>query len=276
MAGELRRARGFVVGVAGRLRGAQMSRTAAALSFTTALGLVPLFTVAFVWVARYPPFQQWLDALERFLLRHLLPGASSTVRRYLTDFTTKAGDLQGVSIALVVITAVLLVATVEREFNAIWGVRAPRALWRRLIVYALGIVAGPLVIGAMVWSTGWVIDAAVDFLPAAAHALPYVAPPIALATTTLAFALLHALMPSRPVSMRHAFVGGLFTALGIEVAKRLFGLYIVNVPTYQIVYGALAVLPLFLLWIYLSWVVVLVGAAVTATLAEGPLRNRRR
>lgn len=276
MGGRMRRARGFAAGVAARLKSAQMSRTAAALAFTTTLGLVPLFTVAFVWVARYPLFQQWLDALERFLLRHLLPGASSTVRRYLTDFTAKAADLQGISIALVVVTAVLLVSTVERELNAIWGVREPRAIWRRLVVYALGIVAGPLVIGAMVYSTGWVIDATVDFLPAAAHALPYVAPPIAIATTTVAFALLYALMPSRRVPMRHAFVGGLFTALGIEVAKRLFGLYIVNVPTYQIVYGALAVLPLFLLWLYLSWVVVLVGAAVTATLAEGSLRSRRR
>jgi membrane protein len=145
--------RRFLAGVAGRLGAAQMPRTAAALSFTTVLGMVPLFTVAFVYVARYPLFEQWLDALERFLLRHLLPGSSGIVRGYLSDFTAKAANLQGVSIAFVVVTAVLLVANVERELNAIWGVREPRALWLRAIVCALGIIVGPLVIGATVYST---------------------------------------------------------------------------------------------------------------------------
>jgi membrane protein len=276
MAGKFARAWNFVFGgVVARLRAAEVGRTAAALSFTSVLGLVPLFTVAFVYVARYPLFQQWLDALERFLLKHLLPGSGGIVRGYLTDFTAKAAHLQGISIAFVVITAALLVATVEREINAIWGTRDSRSLLGRMIVFVLGIVAGPLVIGAAVYSTTWVIEASVEQLPFTSHALPYVVPPLAVAITAFAFTLLYALMPSRRVPLRHAAVGGLFAALGFEVAKRLFGLYIVKVPTYQLVYGALAALPIFLLWVYVSWVVVLVGAAVTATLTEGPLRRPR-
>ena len=276
MATAVTRAWTFVVGgVIARLRAAEMGRTAAALSFTSVLGLVPLFTVAFVYVARYPLFQQWLDALERFLLKHLLPGSGSVVRGYLTDFTAKAANLQGVSIAFVVITAVLLVATVEREINAIWGARGARPLWQRLFVFALGIVAGPLLIGAAVYSTTWVIEASAEQLPFTSHALPYVAPAVAVAIMALAFTLLYALMPSRRVPLHLAAIGGLFAALGFEVAKQLFGLFIARVPTYQLVYGALAALPLFLLWVYVSWVVVLAGAAVTATLAEGPLRRPR-
>jgi membrane protein len=276
MAGKLSRARTFVFGgVVARLRAAEMGRTAAALSFTSVLGVVPLFTVAFVYVARYPLFQQWLDALERFLLKHLLPGSGSIVRGYLTDFTAKAANLQGVSIAFVVITAVLLVATVEREINAIWGHRGTRPLWQRMIVFALGIVAGPLVIGAAVYSTTWVIEASVAQLPFTSQALPYLAPPLAVAITALAFTLLYALMPSRRVPLRPAAIGGLFAALAFEVAKQVFGLYVIKLPAYQLVYGALAALPLFLLWVYVSWVVVLVGAAVTATLADGPLRRPR-
>ena len=131
MSGRVGQVWRFAGRVGSRLRAAQMSRTAAALSFTTVLGLVPLLTVAFVYVARFPLFQQWLDALERFLLRHLLPGSETVVRSYLTEFTAKAANLQGVSIAFVVVTAVLLVATVERELNAIWESPEPRSrTWR--------------------------------------------------------------------------------------------------------------------------------------------------
>ena len=102
----------FVRGVVARLSGVGLARTAAALSYATVLNLVPLLTVAFVYVARYPLFQQWLDALEHFLLKHLLPGSGTVVRTYLTQFAAKAAGLQGVSIAFVVLTAVLLVATI--------------------------------------------------------------------------------------------------------------------------------------------------------------------
>ena len=276
MSGRVGQVWRFAGRVGSRLRAAQMSRTAAALSFTTVLGLVPLLTVAFVYVARFPLFQQWLDALERFLLRHLLPGSETVVRSYLTEFTAKAANLQGVSIAFVVVTAVLLVATVERELNAIWGSPEPRSVLRRGFLFALGIVAGPLVIGAAVYSTSWVIDATVEQLPAAAHVAPYLVPPVAVAITTLAFSMMYALVPSRRVPLRPALLGGVFAAIAFEVAKRVFGLYIAWVPTYQVVYGTLAALPLFLLWVYVSWVVVLVGAAITATLSEPPARARRR
>jgi len=277
MAGALARAWTFVFhGVVARLKAAEMGRTAAALSFTSVLGLVPLATVAFVYIARYPLFQQWLDALEGFLLRHLLPGSGSLVRGYLRGFIAQAANLQGVGLALVVVTAVLLVATIEREINAIWGLAGRRPLLQRLVVFALGMTVGPLLLGAAVYSTAWVVDASVTQLPITERALPYVAPPLSIAIAALAFTLLYVLMPARRVPLAPAVIGGVFAALAFEVAKRLFGLYIARFPTYQVVYGALAVLPLFLLWVYVSWVIVLVGAAVTATLTEGPLRRRRR
>jgi membrane protein len=267
----------FVRGIGARLTGVGMARTAAALSFTTVLGLVPLFTVAFVYVARYPLFQQWLDALERFLVRHMLPASSSAVRNYIAEFTGRAGSLQGIGIVSVIITAVLLVATIEREINAIWGAREPRSIIHRVFIYAVGVTAGPLLIGAAVYSTTWLLEASVAQVPLATHAVTLLAAPVAVAITTLAFTLLYVLLPARRVPLKAAFYGGLFAALGFEIAKYGFGFYIKAVPTYQTVYGALAALPLFLVWVYVSWVVVLVGAAVTATLAEGgPRRSERR
>jgi len=127
-----------------------------------------------------------------------------------------------------------------------------------------------------VYSTTWVVDASVAQLPITLRVRHYVVPPLSVAIAAFAFTLLYVLMPARRVPLTPAVVGGVFAALAFEVAKRLFGLYIARFPTYEVVYGTLAVLPLFLLWVYVSWVIVLVGAAVTATLTEGPLPRRRR
>lgn len=265
----------FAKGVALRLSGVGLMRTAAALSFTTVLGLVPLFTVAFVYVARYPLFDHWLAAFERFLVRHLLPGSGATIRPYLDEFTAKAGELQGVGIVIVVVTAILLMATVEQEINAIWGTRDPRSLVRRAAVYALGVTLGPLAIGAAVYSTNWMLEASLTVALLSKPEVSALRVPVAVALATLTFSLMYAVLPARRVPWWAALAGGVVAALGFEAAKRGFVLYVTSVPTYQRVYGTLAVLPLFLIWIFVSWIIVLVGAAVSASLVEGPPRAAR-
>jgi membrane protein len=264
---------GFVSGVFQRLSGVGLARTAAALSFTTVLGLVPLFTVAFVYIARYPLFERFLTALERFLVRHLVPGSGSVVRPYLDEFTARAAGLQGVGIAIVIVTAVLLVATVETEINAIWGTRERRSVLRRLFVYAVGVTLGPVAIGAAVYSTNWILEMTLAAELMTQPQSVAIAAPIAVALATLVFTTLYFVLPARRVPLRSALFGGLVAALAFEGAKRGFVFYITNVPTYQRVYGAVAVLPLFLVWIFVSWIVVLFGAAFTATLVDGPPRR---
>jgi len=143
-----------------------------------------------------------------------------------------------------------------------------------VFVYALGVTAGPLLIGSAIYAMTWVLETSVAQAPIVTPAVLFIATPLAVAITMLAFMLLYALMPARRVPLRAAFWGGLFAALGFEVAKYGFRLYVTTVPTYQVIYGTLAVVPLFLFWIYVSWYVILVGAAVTATLAEGGPRGR--
>ena len=266
----------FVRGVITRLTGVGMARAAAALSFQTLLAIVPLFTVAFVYVAHYPLFQQWLDALEHFALRHMLPTSTSTVRSLLTEFTAKAANLQGISIAMVVVTAMLMVGTVEREFNAIFRVREPRSLMRRIPVYALGLTAGPIAIGAAVFATSWLLEASVEQAPFVSAAVPLVTLVFAVAITTVAATLIYAILPARHVPLRSAFLGGIFVALAFEAAKYGFRVYLRTVPTYQIVYGALAALPIFLVWIYVVWIIVLIGAAIAATVSDGRTRGSAR
>ena len=258
----------LVAGVIRRLAAAHVLRVAASLSFTTVLGLVPLFTVAFAYVARFAVFQQWLDALEPFLLRFLLPGSSIMVRQYVAEFTGKSAGITGFGTTFVVLTAVLLVAQVEREINAIWGIHSPRSIVRRAIVYSFGFVAVPALIGAAVYFTSWAINQSVAAVPFASGALPFIMRLLSIAVATLALTLIYVMIPARRVPVRAALVGGLSASIAFDAAKSGFAFYVRNVSTYQMIYGALAAVPLFLVWIYVSWIILLAGAALTATLAD--------
>ena len=251
-----------------RLTGVDLNRTAASLAYTTLLGLVPLFTVAFAYVSRFPQFDRFQGALEDLLEHSFLPASGLTVRHYLNEFIAKSAELKGISIVFVVVTAVLLVAQVDSEINTIWGARAPRSLARRIFIYVLGFTAGPVLIGAAIYFTNWLIGLSLATTSIGSEAMGLLRQPLALLVDWVAFTVIYAFIPARQVPFRHALVGGLLAALAFEVAKRGFTFYLAHVPTYQVVYGTLAALPHFLIWIYTSWVIVLVGAAITATLAD--------
>lgn len=258
-----------------RLRDVHLARTAASLSFTTLLALVPLATVAIAFVARFPIFEQGLAAFEGFLLKDLLPVSTAVlVHEHVMRFAAQAARLSGLSIVLVCITAGLALHTVEREINAIWGIRHGRSLPRRVILYALGLTAGPVVIGASISITTWVIAQSLALVPlqktfgeTIVRALPFV-------FFTLGLTLLYRYVPARRVPLAPALAGGVLAALALEGAKHGFTFYVMRVSSYELVYGALSALPVFLAWIYLCWIIVLAGAAVSATLAEGARRSR--
>jgi membrane protein len=258
----------FVRRVVRCLRRHDVDRMAGNLTFTTLLGLVPLFTVAFAYVARLPGFEKWMDAIEPVLLRFLLPGSSSTVRHYLSEFTSRTADLQGIAIAFVVYTAVSLVAEVEREINAMWGITTRRSLARRTVVYTVGFIAVPALIGVAVFATQWGIERWLQAVPNASEAFSLLARLLTLGIGVALLTLIYALVPARPVPWRAALLAGMLAAAAFDIAKAGFAYYVRLAPTYQIVYGALAALPLFLVWVYLSWLILLVGAAISATLAE--------
>ncbi len=266
----------FVFRVAQRLRDAGVARMAASLAFTTLLGIVPLFTVALAYVSRFPVYRQWLDSLEPFLVKFLLPDSSNAVRQYLAEFTTKAAGVEGIGTMFLIVTAVLLVAQIEREINAIWGIYKARSLPRRVLVYAVGFVAVPAMVGGAVYLTSWVIGQSIAAVPIASEALSLLVQPAEVAIATLALTMLYKLVPARRVSIRDAMIGALLAATAFEMAKLGFKIYIRQVPTYRVVYGALAALPLFLVWVYVSWIILLLGAAVSATLTERGRKSRSR
>lgn len=257
----------FAYRVVLRTRQIGLARTAGSLAFTTLLGIVPLATVALEFAARFPVFEQWMGALEAFLLKHMLPeSANAVVNTHIREFTEKAAGLTGISIVFIVVTATMLIATVEREINVLWGVARRRSLPRRLFVYALGVTLGPVLVGASISVSTWLITQSLAAIPLRGTLKPMILPMLPLAFSTLALALLYASVPVRHVPWRYAFSGALLAALAFEGAKTGFALYLAHVPTYELVYGALAALPVFLIWVYVCWLIVLAGAAVTATL----------
>jgi membrane protein len=259
----------FLWRVAARMRAIGIARAASALSFTTLLALVPLATVALTFVAGFPVFQQWLDTLERFLLQHMLPAtAENVVHHYIREFTENAASLTGISILFIAATAAMATATIEREINLIWGISRRRPLGRRIVIYALGLTVGPVLVGASLSLTTWLLTQSLAALPLGAPFSALFLEPLPLAFTTAALAVLYIAVPARPVAGRHALIGALLAALAFEGAKHGFAFYLTQVPTYRLVYGAVAFLPVFLIWIHLCWLIVLAGAAITATLED--------
>jgi membrane protein len=200
--------------------------------------------------------------------------AASLVHEHVMHFAEQAARLSGVSIVLVCLTAGLALHTVEREINAIWGIRHGRSLHRRVIFYALGLTAGPVVIGAIISITTWVIAQSLALVPlrktfgeTIVRALPFL-------FFAVGLTLLYRFVPARHVRTAPAMAGGVAAALALEGAKHGFTFYVTRISTYQAVYGALSALPVFLVWIYLCWIIVLAGAAVSAALADGGRRAR--
>jgi membrane protein len=176
-------------------------------------------------------------------------------------------------VVFVCVTAGLAMHTVEREINAIWGIRRGRSIVRRVVTYALCLTLGPVLVGASISLTTWAIVHSLAAVPfetgldaTIVGALPFV-------FSAVGLTLVYRFVPARRVRLGPALVGGIGAALALEAAKHLFALYLTRVPTYRLVYGALAAVPIFMVWVYVAWIVVLAGAAVTATLAEGARRG---
>lgn len=244
---------------------------AAALAFTTILALVPLLVVGFGAMSLFPAFHAWQGTIEHFIFHNFVPAMGEQVQAYLVEFTAKARELRAIGIVFLVVTVLSMLATIETTFNVIWGVRRQRPYAVRFLVYWAILTLGPLLMGIGIVATSTLVSLpllrnTLDTEFATSHFLTW----LPLAATTMAFVLCYKLIPHCPVRLRHALIGGVTAALAFEAAKHLFALYVTQFPTQQAVYGAFATLPIFLLWVYLSWVIVLIGAQLTHSLAVAP------
>ncbi len=250
-----------------RFREDHMGLTASSLTFTTSIALVPFFTVALAIFTAFPMFSKLQGVLQVWLVNSLIPdNISRQVLGYLTQFARQANKLGVVGLAVLLGTAIALILTIDRTLNGIWRVKKPRPLAQRVLIYWAAITLGPLVLGASLAVTSYVISGSrgvVSTMPGGLRVLLDILQFFLLAG---GMAALYRYVPNTFVRWAHAWAGGLFVAAGIELAKKLLSLYLSSVPTYSLVYGAFATLPILLVWIYVAWVIVLLGAVIAAYL----------
>jgi len=250
--------------VAKRFRSDRLTRHAAALSFSSLLALAPMMAIAFSMLSLFSSFEQLGGQLEDFIYRFLVPAAGDELRGYIEQFAGQAGKLTVVGLAFFLLTALLLLFNIEESFNDIWGVGQGRTLGSRLAVYWALVSLGPLLMGASLAISTYLLSLNIiagQVQSAGLILLPFL-------FEVLAFMLLYLVMPNVRVSLSHALIGAIVASILFEITKRLFALYVVNFANYEVVYGALSTLPIFLLWIYLSWVIALVGAELVSVLQQ--------
>jgi len=266
----------FFVGVWRRFAQERGLQTAASLTYTTLLSLVPLFTVALAMSTAFPVFDEAVEALQEFVFENFLPDARGvdTIAEQITSFTANAGRLTAIGIGFFAVTAVMLMLTIEDAMNGIFKVQRSRSLLQRVLMYWAVLTLGPVLIGVSLSMTSFAVGASLgavnlDILAEAMlRVLPFV-------FTCAALMLLYSVVPYRHVPWRHALAGGILAAIAFEAAKRGFALYLARFPTYALIYGAFATIPIFLVWVYVSWLVVLAGAALTAMLPAYHLAERK-
>ena len=248
-----------------RFRDDHLGLTAGSLTFTTLISLVPLVTVMLALFTAFPMFSRFQGALQQYFLQALVPdNIAKPVLMALTQFSGKANKLGSAGLIFLGFTALALMFTIDRTLNAIWRVPKPRPMAQRVLVYWAALTLGPLLLGASLSLTSYAVSASRGIVSELPGLLGLVLGLLQFALLAIGMAGLFRFVPNTHVRWVHAAAGGLFVALGFELAKRGLAWYVGLVPTYSVVYGAFATLPILLLWVYLGWVIVLLGAVIAA------------
>lgn len=260
-----------------RGREERLAQTAGGLTFAIVVSMVPLLAVSFAVFARTPALRAAGEAIRGYLLRGLLPAdIAKTVLKHLAQFAGNASGLTQVGFAVLLVSALTLLLSVENTLNRIWQVKKPRPVLRRLALYVSMLLTGPVIIGSSLWAASYLLTASsglVGTRPAwLLHALNL--GPVVLSAA--GFACLFRFVPHTVVRWCDAIAGGLLAGIAFDLGKHGFAIYLANVPTYRTIYGAFAPLLAFLVWVYYSWLVTLAAALVSASLPRAGAQPARR
>ena len=244
------------------------------LSYVTLLSLVPLITVVFSAFSLFPVFQEWRGTVEAFVFKNFVPTLGAAIQGHFVRFVENASKMTPVGLVVLIVVALLLVASIDHTLNHIWRVRKNRRLVVSFSIYWVVLTLGPVLIGTSLVTTSYLLSLTgfeENTLVAVRNrfweSLPYLA-------SFLTFMLLYMVVPNTRVHFWSALSGALIAALLFEFSKSAFVLYFTHFPVYQAIYGALASIPLLFVWVYVSWVVVLIGAEIAASL-DGFLEAQR-
>jgi membrane protein len=244
-----------------------LNQVAGSLAFTTTLALVPMFTVGSILIGYVPQVIEMKYALQEWILNTYLPGGiNQPILRYIDQFSEKAKGLTLFGLAGLFVTTVLTMAVIEKAFNQIWQIKARRPFFKRSAIYFSATLLGPLVLGIGIYLSGWLLSATQGLTEAVSIRFEVFALIIPLLLTISLFTLVYKVLPFTFVAWRDALIGALLAAIIFELIKYGFGFFVTTVPFYKTVYGTFAILPLALIWIYVTWWVTLAGALLVANM----------
>lgn len=252
-----------------RFRDGRCAQVAGSLAFTTLLSLVPLVTLVAIVFSKLPQSARFGDALRGFLLDNLLPDkAGRVIATYALQFSEKAANLTVVGALVLIATSLMLMKTIDQVINQIWMINSRRPWATRLAAYWAALSLGPFLLAGCVFAASAMLSMSLNLMNEPAWLEGLGVRLIAVAVLAGVFGTVYLVVPHCSVRVGDAMFAGLCAAVGFLVMQRLFGLYLVHFPSYTLVYGAFAAVPIFLLWLYLSWIVILLGAVLAAVLPE--------
>ncbi len=234
---------------------------ASALSLTSLLAIVPLIIVLMSVLSMVPEFKSLEGKIQQFIFHNFVPSTGSTIGVYIEQITNSRVGLPIMAVVFLFVVSVLMIMSLEGALNDIWQVRAKRSIGSAFLLYWGCLTIGPILLGgglavsSYMASLTWLSDISLNGPLKILIALPFI-------FNVCAFTFIYYVIPNTKINLWHALLGGLFSAVVFEIAKKVFALYVMAVPTYELIYGALAAIPLFIIWVFVSWQIFLLGAIV--------------
>jgi membrane protein len=258
--------KGFLLLLGTHCKRDKITISAGHLAYVSLLSLVPFIMVFVTMLSAFPAFAQVRGDLEALVFNNFVPTAGDQVQTYMTEFVSNASGMGAIGISSLVIVALMLISNIDKTLNSIWQSKNERPLIFTFAIYWMVLTLGPLLMGSSVIMSSYLIglvNYAEEYTPGVTTVLLKILPFI---TSISAFFLIYMLVPNKKMNPKHAVFGALVAAILFEASKKAFALYVTSFPSYQLIYGALAVIPILFVWVYLSWMVVLIGAEVTHVL----------
>ena len=249
---------------------------ASALTYTTLFAVVPLVTVSYSMLAAIPTFQGAGDVIQQWVFENFVPATGQVVHEYLSDFTAQARRLTAVGVVFLVITSIMMMKNIEAALNRIWRVTEPRKGVSSFLLYWAVLSLGPFLVGLGLLVTSYITALPVFSSASEAVGQGRILALVPVLFSAVAFMLLYAAVPNCQVPLKNAFFGGVAAALSFEMAKRGFAFFVTQFPSYELIYGAFAAVPMFLAWVFVCWVIILMGAELSRALTIYQITQRNR
>ncbi|KAB0287519.1 virulence factor BrkB family protein [Vibrio fortis] len=251
-----------------RMKHDRVNVNAGYLAYITLLSIVPMLAVLLSILSSFSVFADVGVVIQKFIINNFVPASGDAVHNALQEFVANTGKMTAVGSGFLFIAAMMLISNIDKNLNYIWRVKAKRRPVHSFSMYWMVLTLGPILVGASIAATSYVTSLTLLQNETVSGLYNFVIRKLPLILSFFTFFGLYLLVPNKKVNFSHAAAGSMVAALLFELSKKGFAAYITQFPSYQLIYGALAAIPILFVWVYLCWLIVLVGAEVTAALGE--------